>query len=360
MSFEVITPTDPRWLSTLSTSNAGIFYTPEYCGLHREHGSSPAMLLYQDDLGAAFDVTSVKEVASLPFYESVAGEFTHSPIDLANPIYNGPIVVSDDTDRHELLRRYRNAVDRFCADNNVVTEFVRFHPLYEGSEALSSIENLIPVSDILYVDLREGYEAARKQYRKGHKWAAQKAARDGASWSIVEPNDEHLPTFLRLYEWTQRRNETRNMYVQEEPFFRSLFKALKGRALLAESYAHGDVVSSSIFLDDRTCLWYQYSGSALDLLGTNAHTYLMDRMVAWAASKGISYLVLGGGGDPHDPADGIAKFKRGFSHLMGKVHQLKKVHHPATLETLQLAKDRYNRSLGREVQGNWFPSYWLD
>ena len=45
---------------------------------------------------------------------------------------------------------------------------------------------------------------------------------------------------------------------------------------------------------------------------------------------------------------------------MGKVHQLKKVHHPAALETLLLAKERYNRSLGLEVRGNWFPSYWLD
>lgn len=318
------------------------------------------MLLYQDDLGVAFDVTSVKDVARLPFYESVAGKFAHSPIDLANPIYNGPIVVSESADQHELLRRYRNAVDRFCADNDVVTEFVRFHPLYERSDALSRIEQLIPVSDILYVDLSKGYEAARKQYRKGHRWAAQKAARDGASWSFVEPDDDHLTTFVRLYEWTQQRNGTRSMYVQKETFFRSLFEILKGRSMLAESYARGQVVSSSIFLDDKTCLWYQYSGSALELLATNAHTYLMDRIVAWAAVKGISYLVLGGGGDPHDPADGIAKYKRGFSHLMGKVHQLKKVHHPAALETLLLAKERYNRSLGLEVRGNWFPSYWLD
>lgn len=360
MSFEVITPADPRWLATISTSNAGIFYTPEYCGLHRGEGSSPAMLLYQDDLGVTFDVTALKDVASLPFYESVAGQFAYRPIDLANPIYNGPIVVSKGADHPELLRRYRKALDQFCADNHVVTEFVRFHPLYEYSDTLSQVEELIPVSDILYVDLRQGYEAARKQYRKGHKWAAQKAARDGASWSIVEPTDDHLATFTRLYEWTQQRNGTRSMYVQKPPFFRSMFDVLKGRALLAESYAHGDVVSSSIFLDDKTCVWYQYSGSDLDLLGTNAHTYLMDRMVDWAASKGISYLVLGGGGDPRDPADRIAKFKRGFSHLMGKVHQLRKVHHPATLETLLLAKEHYNRSLRREVCRNWFPSYWLD
>ena len=222
------------------------------------------MLLYQDDLGVAFDVTSVKDVARLPFYESVAGKFAHSPIDLANPIYNGPIVVSESADQHELLRRYRNAVDRFCADNStVVTEFVRFHPLYERSgSALSRIEQLIPVSDILYVDLSKGYEAARKQYRKGHRWAAQKAARDGASWSFVEPDDDHLTTFVRLYEWTQQRNGTRSMYVQKETFFRSLFEILKGRSMLAESYARGQVVSSSIFLDDKTCLWYQYARAA--------------------------------------------------------------------------------------------------
>ena len=360
MSFDIITVEDPRWASTLSTSNAGIFYTNDYCGLHQEQDGSPAMLLYQDDLGLAFDVTFFKSIATLPFYEDIGEQFTYRPIDLANPVYNGPIVVSADADHFELLRRYRKAMDQFCADNHVVTEFIRFHPFYEKTAALSRIEELIPVSDILYVDLRQGYEAARKQYRKGHRSAAQKAAREGASWSFVEPDDNHLGIFTRLYEWTQRRNGTRSVYIQKQSFFRSMFGALKGRALLAESYSHGRVVSSSIFLDDKTSLWYQYSGSDLNLLGTNAHTYLMDRMVAWAAEKGISYLVLGGGGDPHDPTDRIAKFKRGFSHLMGKVHQLRKVHHPATLQALLLAKEHYNRSQGREVRSNWFPSYWLD
>ena len=318
------------------------------------------MLLYQDDLGVAFDVTFFKNIAGLPFYENVAGQFAHEPVDLANPVYNGPIVISADADHFELLRRYRKALDQFCADNHVVTEFIRFHPLYEETAALSRVEELIPVSDILYVDLRQGYEAARRSYRKGHRSAAQKAAREGASWSFVEPDDSHLATFMRLYEWTQARNGTRSVYIQKQPFFRSMFDLLKGRVLLAESYFAGSVVSSSIFLDDKTCLWYQYSGSDLDLLRTDAHTYLMDRIAEWAAERRISYFVLGGGGDPHDPADRIAKFKRGFSHLMGKVHQTKKVHDPATLEALSLAKENYNRSLNREVRRDWFPSYWLD
>jgi serine/alanine adding enzyme len=359
MSFDIIAAEDPRWTSTLSTSKAGIFYTNDYCRLHQEKDGSPAMLLYQDDLGVAFDVTFLKHISSLPFYEGIAGQFAHLPIDLANPVYNGPIVVSAEADHFELLRRYRSALNQFCADNHVVTEFIRFHPLYEETAALSGIEELLPVSDILYVDLREGYEAARQRYRKGHRSAAQKAAREGASWSFVEPDENHVATFMRLYEWTQQRNGTRSAYIQKQSFFRSMFDVLRGRALLAESYFQGNVVSSSIFLDDTTCLWYQYSGSDLELLRTDAHTYMLDRIAAWAAEREISYLVLGGGGDPHDPTDRIAKFKRGFSHLMGKVHQLRKVHHPATLEALLLAKAGYNRAHGQEVRSNWFPSYWL-
>lgn len=360
MSLDVITVEDPRWASTLSTSNAGIFYTNDYCGLHQEKDGSPAMLRYQDNLGVAFDVTFFKNIAALPFYQEIAGQFAYRPIDLANPVYNGPIVVSAEADRFELLRRYRKALDQFCADNHVVTEFIRFHPLYEQTAQLSRVEELIPVSDILYIDLRQGYEAARKRYRKGHRSAARKAAREGASWSFVEPDDTHLGTFTRLYEWTQQRNGTRSVYLQKESFFHSMFRALTGRALLAESYSRGSVVSSSIFLDDKTSLWYQYSGSNLSLLRTNAHTYLMDKIAGWTAERGISYLVLGGGGNPHDPTDRIAKFKRGFSHLMGKVYQLRKVHHPATLQALLLAKEHYNRRQGREIRSDWFPSYWLD
>ena len=254
MSFELIAPADPRWLSALSACNAGIFYSREYCGLHRESNCSPAMLLYQDDLGIAFDVTTIKDVSTLPFYESIAAQFSCRPLDLANLIYNGPLMASDAADHHELLRRYRKALDQFCFENNVVTEFIRFHPLYQHSEAVSLIEELIPVTDMVYVDLRNGYHAARKQYRKGHKSAAQKAARDGASWKIVEPDDDHLASFVRLYEWTQERNGTRSMYIRKMQFFRSLFDTLKTRVLLAESYAHGELVSSSIFLEDTPCV----------------------------------------------------------------------------------------------------------
>jgi len=360
MSFEFIGPADARWRSCLSASKAGIFYSPEYCDLHRDKDGSPVMLLYQDDLGTAFDVTAIKNVSSLPFYQDIAAQFSSPPLDLANPIYNGPLLVSAPADRSELLRRYRAAVHRFCADNNVVTEFVRFHPLYSYASELGRIEELIPVSDILYADLRNGYEAAHKQYRKGHKSAARKAARDGASWKIVAPTPENLASFTELYQSTQRRSGTRDAYVQSAQFFRALFDALKDRALLVESYANEKLVSSSVFLDDSECLWYQYSGSALELLSSDAHTYLMDRMIDWAASRAFSYLVLGGGGNPHDPEDRIAKFKRGFSHLMGKVYQLRKVHNPSMLERLLLAKDNYNRRLGREVQKDRFPSYWLD
>lgn len=128
MSFDLISPEDPRWFSALSISDGGIFYSPEYCSLHRENSCSPAMLLYQDDLGTAFDVTTLKDISSLPFYESVAAQFSCRPLDLANSIYNGPIAASDSTDHDELLRRYRKSLDQFCSENNVVTEFIRFHP----------------------------------------------------------------------------------------------------------------------------------------------------------------------------------------------------------------------------------------
>jgi hypothetical protein len=58
--------------------------------------------------------SAIKDVVSLPSYESIAGQFAYRPIDLANPIYNGPIVVSKDAARPELLRRYGRVLDQFC------------------------------------------------------------------------------------------------------------------------------------------------------------------------------------------------------------------------------------------------------
>jgi hypothetical protein len=115
-----------------------------------------------------------------------------------------------------------------------------------------------------------------------------------------------------------------------------------------------------MFLEDMPFLWYEYSGSVPDLLSTHAHTYSLDSMVAWAAGRGFSYLVLGGAGDPRDPDDGVGRFKRGFSPLRRTSLQLRKVHCAGRLEMLLRAKERYDRSTGRETRTDWFPSYWLD
>ena len=102
-------------------------------------------------------------------------------------IYNGPLVSSDPADYQELLRRYRKALDHFCSENHVVTEFIRFHPLYQHSETVSLIEELIPSPIWSILIFTNSHLAARKEERKGHKSTAQKAARESASWKIVEP-----------------------------------------------------------------------------------------------------------------------------------------------------------------------------
>jgi hypothetical protein len=345
----------------MSRANVGLYYTKNFCRLLLESvGADLKTLHYQDELGIVFDVTQFKDISSLPFYALVADQFPQPPLDLATPFYNGPVVLTDAGNEVELLHRYRKAVDQFCVENGVITEFTRLHPFLHTLEMLSQIVQITSVLSGIYVDLRQGYEAARKEYRKGHRSAVQKAAREGATFQIVEADQPHLAAFTRHYAETMQRHGTKNVDLKPPEFFQALFMRMENRALLVESYMGESLVSSSIFLNDFPCLWYYYSSSVPELLKTNAHTYAMDRMIAWGAENNYEYMLLGGGSGAYKPDDSLYKFKTGFSHREAKGHQMRKVHNSKKLEALLTAKDQYNRSLGRPVRTDYFPSYWLD
>jgi hypothetical protein len=359
--FEALGPDDPRWASTVDAAGADVFYRPEYVRfVTRSTSHAPVLLRYADDLGVVFDVTLIKRVDTLPFYADIARDFARPPVDLASPEYNGPVVASAPADRAELVRRYRAALDAYCRNTGVVTEFVRVHPLSDLDVAtgLGACEPLRDAAELIYVDLRAGYEAAARGYRKGHRAAVKRAAREGAVVRVVPPDDAAVARLAELYGATMARHGAKGYYRHDTGYFTTLFEHLGDRALLVEaSTREGALAASAVFLRGARHLWYLYAGTAEALRDTGANNYKIDRMVAWGAAHGCEALVLGGG---FAPGDGLYLTKRGYSHLAAPVRHLRKVHDVRALERLRAARAAYNARHGRPTREDYFPSYWLD
>lgn len=370
MSFEVLELENPKWERVLAHSEADIAYRPEFCRFHLQQSPGRAvMFYYEDELGAIFDVTLLKDVSRLPFYSAMKSDYappdesrsansdlSMPPLDLASPGYNGPLSIGNSSNTQELLCGYRSAVNAWCCKHNVVTEFVRIHPMSMTVGAMEEIEPLDRVSEVIYVDLREGYEAAWDKYSSKRRQEVRRAARNGATMSIVPPDEFHINRFVDLYDSTMLRKQTKSVYFYPREFFVDLFGELKERALLVEAYADDQLASSTIFFLGNKCVWAQYEGTDPSVRESDSNLYKTDRMISWSADHGHDYFLLGGGF--HD-GDGGYQYKMRYSKLTAPVSHLRKIHNPALLLALESEKAAYDRAQGRITRDDYFPSYWL-
>lgn len=358
MPLEIIELGDPRWRELIVRSNADVGYCEEFCRFRLKESNARALMLYfEDELGTVFDVTLEKDISTLSFFAAMADQFNAKPVDLASPEYNGPLFIGNPSQPDELMRRYRLSVDNYCENHQVVTEFVRVAPMLPSSEALAQVESLQSVSEMIYLDLRGGYENARKNYSSKRRQELNRAARGGASMKIVPANQGNISRFAELYESSMDRKKTKSVYFHSREFFSELFKTLGDRALLVEAYAGDRLASSTIFLLGQKRVWAQYEGTVYELRDTDANLYKTDRMIAWSAEHGYDYFMLGGG---FYSQDGPYQYKMRFSRTTAPIRQLRKVHDQLLLERLLGAKAEYERERGRVARTDYFPSYWLE
>jgi hypothetical protein len=354
MAFEVLAIDDGRWSELVRYAEGDIFYEPSYCRFLTEGTPHlPIMLLYEDDLGKVFDVTLVKAISSLPFFADIADQFTHPPVDLASPDYNSPIVRADPRDSAELLQHYRRPVDQYCRETGVVTEFVRFHPLSESAELV----DIYPGAELLYIDLRPGYQNALHGYRKGHKSTIKKAAREGAEFRFCTSNDTHpLAKVYELYIEAMQRKDAKSVYLHKFAHFQNMARHLGDRLLIMQSWVGDQVASANIFLLDRKHIWFKLFGTgSATSCKRSTHIYVGPRN-SLGMRAGVRSLHFG----RRDRTGRLNScLQAGLLPSFSQHSPQKRIHNEKAMNLLVDAKRAYDSRLGLPTRTAYFPSYWL-
>lgn len=357
MPLDVVAIEDNRWPRLVQSFGADVFYKREYCKLQQQRMPAvPRLFHYRDELGEVIDVVMEKQISSLDFYRDASLPKLQNPADIVSAEYNGPIVHADANTASEVFRRFRSSLGEYYRSHEIVTEFVRFHPFQSAVDHVREIEECVSVSEVIYIDLCQGYDTAKHEYRKGHRAAVTKAGRLGVNVRFVDPTEENIGRLTALYTDTMRRRNAIAERARSHGFFESLFRCLGKNALLVEAQLGEQCCVSAVFLLGQGHVWYMFAGTNPDLKSIDGGILLLDRVAHWAAESGYSTFVLGGG---WSLGDSIYSFKRGFSHLVRPVFQLRKVHNATTLNLLVDAKTNYDAKLGRATHLNYFPPYWL-
>jgi hypothetical protein len=218
--------------------------------------------------------------------------------------YGGPVTSGEDED---FLKRAWAAYASWCEENDVLAEFIRFHPMlenwkYYGGEVVD--DRLTVHVDLTVEDLLSTYEGRART-------AVRKAINRGLTVEWVD-TERFMGIFPSIYNESMEAINADKFYFFPAAYFSELFEW--DSAHLAVCGLDGQVVAAAVFLIEGDMMEYHLSASTPEGKNLGATNLLLHEAFLYAQSLGLRVAHLGGGNSP-DLEDPLYFFKSGFSPL---------------------------------------------
>jgi len=334
-----------RELDYIKGLRPDLHYTPEYCGLFKE-AEEVRLFVYKERDDAVVYPFLLRRVNLIPGLE---GKLDQDLYDVTSPYgYGGPLA-SPAAGEGVWSSFYRCFAD-YCAGNDIITEFVRFHPILGNHCPLENQMEVTRASSVVCVNLNKSDEEIWAGYERNNRKNINKAYREGLE-VILEDTPSHFSNFISIYHHTLFRNQAGEFYFFSSDFYDYIHKELKNSFLYAHTLKNGQIISTELLLFNQTYIHSFLGGTLEQFYAYRPNNILKHEVIKWAKSRGISYFLLGGG---YREGDGIDNYKRSFAR--GGVLDFyvgKKVHN---LEAVKMLENMMAAKVPRE-SGSYFPGY---
>jgi hypothetical protein len=193
--------------------------------------------------------------------------------------------------------------ERWCAQNGVVTSFLRFHPLHANHRLAGPRVHVEPLAGTVAWRLDDGDPAERMH--RHHRRLVRKAEGAGMEATVsIAPAE--LGGFVRLYEQTMERREAADYYYFPNEYWRTFEGGLRERVVLFEAGKD----AALLCLAAKPWLHYHLGASSDEGRARGASHLLFLEAARWGAAQGYTRFHLGGGVGGR--ADSLFGFKERF------------------------------------------------
>lgn len=262
--------------------------------------------------------------------------------DFTSPYGYGGWIMEGEGSKDELFNEY----DRWCLDNNIICEFVRFHPLIENQGYCADNYNVIPLGQVIALDLRDKDTMwANMSSRNRNK--IKKAVNFGVK--VEHGGKEKLDSFIKIYEETMTRDNAEDYYFFKREYYDCLFDELKDEICIFNSELDGKELSNCIIFKVNGRLSYHLAGSTRTSGNIYETNMLIYQVGLWGNENNCVSLILGGGVGSAE--DNLYRFKKGFDDKHSYQFYIgKKIYNQETYN--------YFVSLREDIANmNYFPAY---
>lgn len=279
-----------------------VYWLSGYARTFQVHGDGdPILFFYEDEDTRGINVAMLRDIAkAAPFHDLIEeGRY----FDMATPYgYGGWLIEGDNNE--ELFRTYFDWLEA----NNIICEFVRFHPLVKNHEACQNFYEIEQLGEVVHMDLSSPetiWNNLTSENRNRIRNALKKhvCVQHGNAADIYEK-------FRGLYNATMTRNKASDYYYFDRTFYESVQNDLAQNSRMFWAEKDGKVIAASLMIFANGHLNFHLSGSLKEYNALAPNNLIMYSAAIWGCENGYKTFLLGGGVGSQN--DTLLRYKKTF------------------------------------------------
>lgn len=318
-------------LEKFPQSKRDIYFTPEYTELSELNGEGNIKCF------------CFKERDYVGIYPFIINEIKGYKLDkryydIETPYgYGGPLLSTDDTTAAE---KFEECFLSFCTENDIVAEFIRFHPIVKNNEIFRTAMNVQYNRDTVHLPLETNIEYVwDNEICSKNRNMIRKA--QSAGIEIRPLSSDQFDLFVNIYSDTMNRLGADNYYYFNRDYFNGLKSVLCENGIILGAYLDEQMIACSAFFYYQNYFHYHLSGSDSRYLKLAPNNLLLYKAIEIAIDKNCTVFHFGGG-RTESPEDSLLKFKKSFSKHTGSFYTGKRIHNKEIYSYLITEWERRN------------------
>lgn len=325
-----------------SFSNYDVYYLVGYLKPFYIHGDGEPILLYYNNNGLRAIYAFMKRSLSEFMFDSIT------------PYGYGGVLFEGDTSE-ENLKCFYCEYAQCMKSQNIIDNFVRYHPVLNNAQLMKGISNVIDLGKTIAMDLSSPgiiweniISKNRNMIRKAEKNGVE--IKHGKDFSLFKD-------FIQIYNLTMDKDNAEEYYYFGIDFYKSIYEDLKDNYEMFYAVCQGKIIAMSIIIFANHQMHYHLSGSLFEYRNLAPTNLLLYKAALWGCEQGYRTFHLGGGVGSGE--DNLYKFKAAFNRKSQCQFSIgKEIFDLDCYKTL--VDKRKNKNKDFDLNSSFFPLYRLD
>lgn len=285
-----------------SFKNYDVYWLSGYVkGFYLHGDGNPLLIFYEKDNTRGMNVVMKRDIEKDENFRGKIPEGEY--FDFSTPYgYGGWLIEGND------LKELFEAYDAWCRKNNIISEFVRFHPMVKNHEKCKDFYDVVQLGEVVHMDISSP-EIIWDNIISRNRNKIRKATKNNVK--IYNGNfPEIYEKFHTIYNGTMDKDHAEEYYYFKEDFYESVLEDLSNNAQVFYAEKDGMIIAASIMLCANGRMNYHLSGNVKEYNHFAPTNLLLYKAALWGNMNGYKTLYLGGGVGSAE--DSLFKFKRAF------------------------------------------------